>query len=221
MYLYPEFNRYKLYHPFPVPFFIIDFDKNDYELISNQIENCISDLESKKRFNQQGQGYDADFFEKQVVNFPFSNAPSDGSNIINEYDLSHLTDKILEYLKKYYYLIHKKHAEDEKIDILITGSWLSKSNSQDYLPVHHHHNLDVSGVYYHKIPEGSGSLHFRSNDKLSEISLFYSRSQNYIVNPKNGKLVLFPSWIDHYVSGNTTSEDRIAFGFTTKCSKLN
>ena len=34
--------------------------------------------------------------------------------------------------------------------------------------------------------------------------------------PEKGKLVLFPSWLEHYVEPNLTNEDRISMSFDTQ-----
>ena len=39
---------------------------------------------------------------------------------------------------------------------------------------------------------------------------------SYSEQPEKGKLVLFPSWLEHYVEPNLTNENRISLSFDTK-----
>jgi len=39
------------------------------------------------------------------------------------------------------------------------------------------------------------------------------RDQDFQVEPKEGRLVLFPSWLTHRVSVNRTDEERISIAF--------
>lgn len=65
----------------------------------------------------------------------------------------------------------------------------------------HNHYPDVCGfVYYVKVPEGAGDLVFT----------FKEANWKTNITPREGLLVVFPGWCDHYVSKNTGDEIRIS-----------
>lgn len=73
---------------------------------------------------------------------------------------------------------------------------------------HCHPNSVVSGVYYVKMPEGSGSIIF--DDPRGPLPPFDTK---LTIRPFIGDLVLFPSWLMHQVSQNIGSEERISIAF--------
>ena len=47
----------------------------------------------------------------------------------------------------------------------------------------------------------------------NEMVNFYLGSDSASINPQEGLLVLFPSYIEHFVEPNQSSEDRISISF--------
>lgn len=213
-------NNHTLIYPFSTPFMIVDFDETDYNLIGEEIERCIVDLKNKNSFERKEPN---DFEEKNYLNqgksAKTSGPPGNLScNVINEYRLINLKKKIKKYINEYFYSIHKKTIQDSMLKYFIFSSWISLSDQHSYTPIHNHTGLNVSGVYYHKVFENSGTLNFRPTDKCPEISYFYRSNCNYTIEPKNGRLILFPSWIDHYATSNETTNERICLSFSTHVS---
>lgn len=68
----------------------------------------------------------------------------------------------------------------------------------------HNHNKDalISGVLYLQVPGNSGNLFFKKG-----------KSHELEVPAEKGKLVLFPSQLDHYVPENQSRSDRISLSF--------
>ena len=81
--------------------------------------------------------------------------------------------------------------------------WFNAASEGQSTGMHNHneHAL-VSGVFYLQIPDGNANLCFKiGNDEELKIE------------SKTGKIVFFPSALDHYVSENTSSETRISLSF--------
>ena len=57
-------------------------------------------------------------------------------------------------------------------------------------------------MFYLQIPKNSGNLNFKSE-----------RSEIFELKPKTGKLVLFPSKLNHFVTKNKSDEQRISLAF--------
>ncbi len=84
---------------------------------------------------------------------------------------------------------------------------------------HHHGNSSISAAYYVRAPENSGNIVFY--DPRPAPIYFHPLSKkpnnlNAMVNsitPKEGVLVLFPSYLEHSVDKNLSDEERIVISF--------
>ena len=87
---------------------------------------------------------------------------------------------------------------DEKIDdifdLKLKDLWGQYYKKGDYQITHHHNPLSWSFVYFVKAPKGSAPLVFTSSNKK--------------IVPKAGMLVLFRSWLEHYVPKHKCEEIR-------------
>ena len=86
---------------------------------------------------------------------------------------------------------------------------------------HMHGHYFFSMVYYVKCNEGSGQLclipphghldYTIPHQLITDFNVF--NSQRWNVSPEVGKLVGFPSWINHYADNNNSNGDRISIAF--------
>ena len=90
---------------------------------------------------------------------------------------------------------------------------------------HHHGNSDISGAYYVRAPKNCGEIVFY--DPRPAPVYFHPKSttpnslnamQN-AVNPVEGGLVIFPSYLDHSVNPNLSNEERIVISFNINLIK--
>ncbi|ETO25710.1 hypothetical protein RFI_11429, partial [Reticulomyxa filosa] len=111
-----------------------------------------------------------------------------------------------------------------KIDII--DIWATVSTHMDMNVPHFHPNSDLSGVVYINIPDsgvgndnGSGDLYFvdpRTRLVDGNVQLpFGEFNEPLKVKPVIGDILLFPNWLNHWVSpsfpsSNNTSNDTIA-----------
>ena len=75
-------------------------------------------------------------------------------------------------------------------------------------------NSTISGAYYVRAPKNSGDIVFYDQDRhLLFISCCETpnllNAQINGVTPKEGALVLFPSYLDHSVNENLSNDERI------------
>ena len=75
----------------------------------------------------------------------------------------------------------------------------------------HVHNGLISGVFYLKVPENSGNLILK--DPAVRAHNHPIRNKDFSVKPEELSLILFPSWLEHYVEPNKSDEQRIAISF--------
>ena len=87
---------------------------------------------------------------------------------------------------------------------------------------HQHGNSTISGAYYVRAPRDSGDIIFydpRPAPVYSHPNVVNPNILNAQVNgitPKEGALVLFPSYLDHSVNENQSKEERIVISFNIR-----
>jgi len=109
--------------------------------------------------------------------------------------------------------------EVEQSDLAITACWANINPRGSAHKSHTHPNNYLSGVYYLKVPPGSGMISF--NDPRSQTRIIVPRpvthnsyntlSQSLPV--EEGRLVLFPAWLSHSVGPNPSEDVRISVSF--------
>ena len=87
---------------------------------------------------------------------------------------------------------------------------------------HQHGNSTISGAYYVRAPLDSGDIVFYDprpapvyyHPNTSSPNLLNAQVNS--VNPKEGALVLFPSYLDHSVNENISRDERIVISFNIR-----
>lgn len=108
----------------------------------------------------------------------------------------------------------------------LTQSWINLNRLNDFHFWHSHANSFLSGILYLYEDEDMGKTHFRVKNPWYDSNLCDSfepyKEQhellNYIVNdiiPEIGKLIIFPSSLEHSVMKNKTPKDRLTVSFNT------
>lgn len=75
----------------------------------------------------------------------------------------------------------------------------------------HTHGGALSGVFYLQAPKDCGRLILCNPAVRSDGHVL--RTPNYPIIPENYALILFPSWLEHYVEPNTSDQTRISLSF--------
>ena len=101
---------------------------------------------------------------------------------------------------------------------------------KDYNKSHVHPHCDWSGCYYVKTPKNCGVLWFvdprpvrhmiiepHLYDNKEVFGRFHGGTQ-FGVSPEVGRLVVFPSFLEHFVDPNESHETRISISFNLKFS---
>ena len=87
---------------------------------------------------------------------------------------------------------------------------------------HQHGNSTISGAYYVRAPINSGDIVFYdprpapvySHPNVTNPNILNAQING--VSPKEGALVLFPSYLDHSVNENKADEERIVISFNIR-----
>ena len=169
------------------------FTKDETDFIQN-----IS-MQTKKRENHQSQ--DAYLFDTFIE------------------ELKDIKNFCEYHLKQY--LENIEGANTDLAGLRITQSWLNKNKPQEHQHLHHHGNSYLSGILYVScLPDDCINIINRlyrpynnMNFPMKEITEW--NTQGTKISVKEGDLLLFPSWIPHYVDKNNTDKERISLAFNT------
>lgn len=120
-----------------------------------------------------------------------------------------------------------KAAEDLgfiPIDVALTSVWFNINDSRQCMNAEHTHGDTFSGVFYLKAPEGSGRLVLQNpgiNRLWQGLSLVERKNQftgeKISIAPVEGNIVMFPSYLPHWVEPNDHDDERISISFNAIC----
>jgi len=112
----------------------------------------------------------------------------------------------------------------------ITNAWININRLNCSNLVHTHAGSTVSGVFYINVPKDSGKIKFMNPARVAISS--YVRDwewtgdlstrpigEVYQYQPVAGEILLFPSWLEHYVENNYSKEPRVSIAFNIKLDK--
>ena len=106
--------------------------------------------------------------------------------------------------------------------IKITNMWAIINKGGAANARHHHGNSDISAAYYVRAPQNCGEIVFhdpRPAPVFSHPRANKPNSLNAMVNsiqPVEGGLVLFPSYLEHSVNQNLSEQERIVISFNIR-----
>lgn len=114
-------------------------------------------------------------------------------------------------------LIRSVYTGDDAI--AFTGMWTNVYPPGAFVPQHLHPNCLLSGVYYAKAPKDCGNLVFQDPAYIAKVmhnrgaGRFPTLPEKYVVDVRDGLMVIFPSWLPHSTQPNKSDQDRIIVSF--------
>jgi uncharacterized protein (TIGR02466 family) len=115
----------------------------------------------------------------------------------------------------------------KEYNLYFENIWININKKGDFNTPHIHPNSFISGVYYVNCNEQSGRIIFENpcqpfdcfmNSEQIETINSYNAGKAFHI-PQKNKLVLFPSYLNHYVEPNRNTEDRISLSFNLSLKK--
>ena len=156
-----------------------------------------------------------------------SNVGGFQSNFVNQDDP--LIKEFFNYTKQHILNYTNVYEIDGLCDPTLHGAWFNVNKKGDYNKQHSHISGEylphLSAVYYLKTSKNCGKLCFVNPDQFINVNPFFQKklkffnpfnSPEYLINPKEMDLIIFPSSLSHYVEPNTSSEERISLAFNIK-----
>ena len=109
--------------------------------------------------------------------------------------------------------------EKHKQSVNINNMWAIINTGGSANLRHQHGNSTISGAYYVRAPKNSGDIVFYDPRPAPVYTYPKAVNPNLLnaqvngISPKEGALVLFPSYLDHSVNENLSNEERIVISF--------
>ena len=181
------------------------FDCEGFNEIKNVLVNQAYDLKKREpeglSISNRGGWHSKPF----IVN--------DDSNLIHAYLLQCLTR------------FDKFNTSSE----IMIDAWFNINKHGDYNVYHNHPSSDLSGVLWVKAPKDCGNIvfdspfAFQTHNEVESYTDEFRNSNNYnhchYFNPIEGRILVFPSHLQHHVLHNKSEEDRISVSFNIKLKK--
>lgn len=107
----------------------------------------------------------------------------------------------------------------ENASLYITQSWFTFTEKDQYHHIHNHPNSYLSGVMYFNVDPATDKIYFK-NPNMRQILVEKKQytpfnCDEWSVVTEIGKLLLFPSYIDHYVKDYKGERPRVSLAFNT------
>lgn len=113
--------------------------------------------------------------------------------------------------------------------LAIESFWVNINPKFAYNALHDHPQSMLSGVYYVRADDQSGCLRFRDPRAAKRMNPWpvgpddktdqrHWDRVNY--KPQPGRLIMFPSWLEHDVEPNMSDEDRISISFNLELRRV-
>ena len=113
----------------------------------------------------------------------------------------------------------------ENINIY-SKAWVNINSPGSLNLQHSHPSCDLSGVLWVKFPDKSGNIFFHSPSRFETFQEIESYTEDFKNNnnyhhsywfpPIEGRMLIFPSHLEHDVRENLSNEDRISVSFNIK-----
>ena len=121
-------------------------------------------------------------------------------------------------------LVNELHSETCPYEITFSDSWYHIGKRNSVHEVHNHSNCSWCGVYYIQSGDkGSGETCFinpATSIYMDDGSRYLDRQAETRIQPEDGLLILFPSYLRHYQSLYTGRKDRIVIGFNSQLWRI-
>ena len=194
-------KNFKTHKLFPTPVF--HYKLENYQKLNIELENYILNLKKKDEKGQKKSnigGWHSPFFD-----------------FINE----NAANKFASIIEKFYneIIINDMGWKYDPKKVNIEAMWAIINKKGSFNIQHNHPNSYLSAAYYVRLPEKSGGIKFF--DPREQKSIRYPNITKYgefsastvKIDPEEGDLLIFPSYLYHSVSENLSEKSRIIISF--------
>ena len=178
---------------FPTPIYSSEFNgANDlFDSIQTEIKNILPKYENRLNYS---------WGDKVLTSVSITKNFLDDTPRLKKYIESHIKCFMCEI--------------NNQGDIKFIKSWINYIAPGGYQNYHNHLlEPDLSGVYYYETNQQDGDIMFKTDSGGLKHSRIFGNSTLIRQSPQIGKLILFPSFLEHSVELNKSTSDRISIAF--------
>jgi uncharacterized protein (TIGR02466 family) len=157
-----------------------------------------------------------------VIKSNFLGWQSDTLSIPNE-QIQLLVDSIIQRVS----ILKSRLGFKDDVKIYLNNLWININQKSSFNRPHVHPGSTLSGTYYVDCDIDSGKLVFKhpsmglqysiKDDAIEGFTEYNAAS--WTVLPEIGKLIIFPSWLEHYVEPSVSERERISIAFNIEIEK--
>ena len=135
------------------------------------------------------------------------------------YKLSELTGLVAFLYQSAQNFAYQHHWDTQNYEPVINALFTNINSKFSFHPEHLHPYSHISGVFYIKSEAGAPAIGFKDPRMarwMMPPAADGNRAENTFhakVAPEAGKLLMFPSWLEHGVAQNQTETERISMSF--------
>jgi uncharacterized protein (TIGR02466 family) len=189
----------ELYKLFATPVFVYDFEDRELQEIQEGIEKHMVHMLAQSVASPWSDSIATTYDTKRNTD-------------IEQFRLEHLALGIIKATVDYLHSIEYQGPE-----LRLRNSWVNWYKKGGFAFDHIHPEARVCGVYYYQTSGTDGALRFNNPHDIQQMRGFPCDGAlmpyDY-VEPKVGRMVLWPSWLSHRVDPNCTDHERISINFT-------
>lgn len=195
-------NQGQIFTLFPTPLYTYKLENQEYTDVQNELESVVDKLYNKEDWGQNPNWNSNSQYLSNKGNFTENVLKTENMKVVTQFIMHHCTN----------YMAAMNVKPNYKA--AMETSWLSLTKKGLSSHIHDHGTSHISGVYWFKTNGRDGDIVFRNSHKAlkcNPIGSSFAHENSFP--PEQGRLILFPGFLDHSVNENTTSEDRISLSF--------
>jgi uncharacterized protein (TIGR02466 family) len=195
-------NEAKIYSLFPTPFYTYKTENREYAEIQTELQTVVDKLYLEDQWGQNPHW-------NSNTNC-LSNKGNFGESILRVEEMRAVTSCIMHNCLNYMRMMNVKPLYKPAIE----SSWLTLTKPGQYVHLHDHGTSHISGVYWFKTNGQDGDIVFKNALKALKCNpIGSSYAHENAFSPDQGRISMWPGYLDHSVDENKTNEDRISLSF--------
>lgn len=175
---------------------MMDFEGHELDIIQKEISYFLTTID------EEDVGYP--FEDNMMSTFRKANYCSDSS-------LHTFRKNLLQYANNY--VSEAEVTPLGNVDLKVAELWVNISNKGKFQYDHGHGDAIVAGTYYFQTNGEDGNISFGNPSPIVFTGGTPFGYLSHEVEPKVGRLLLFPGWLIHKVKINQTDSTRISLSF--------
>tara|TARA_R100001509_G_C4877399_1_gene219000 strand:- start:829 stop:1392 length:564 start_codon:yes stop_codon:yes gene_type:complete len=98
------------------------------------------------------------------------------------------------------------------------SSWFMINKKNDFNKPYKHPPYTFKGMYYIECPKNSGDIVFNNQMEMNNYNMAYEslnkfNCKDFTVTPEKNLLLIFPAWLEYYITPNKTNKDMVFYNF--------